>query len=247
MVSQQFVRSWSSDMVMEAAVQDVAAKKLTRNQVAWRAANEIPDGSYVNLGIGQPTTCSNFIPEDREIVLHSENGILGVGPAPEAGMEDPELINASKDPITLVPGGSFFVHSDAFVMIRGGHIDLALLGAFEVSETGDLANWTTENPKFPPGVGGAMDLAAGAKQVWVLTDHVTRKGDPKIVNSCSYPLTAKRVVTKIFTDLAVIDVTDSGLIVREMVEGLTLEGLQQLTEPKLTLASDCGVLAAPPL
>lgn len=247
MISQKFVHIWSSDMVIEAAVQDVAVEKLTRNQVAWRAANEIPDGSYVNLGIGQPTTCSNFIPEDREIVLHSENGILGVGPAPVSGMEDPELINASKDPITLVPGGSFFVHSDAFVMIRGGHIDLALLGAFEVSETGDLANWTTENPKFPPGVGGAMDLAAGAKQVWVLTDHVTRKGDPKIVYSCSYPLTAKRVVTKIFTDLAVIDVTDAGLIVREMVEGLTLEALQRLTEPKLTLASGCGVLAAPPL
>ena len=234
-------------MAMEAAAQDNAAKKLTRNQVAWRAANEIPDGSYVNLGIGLPTTCANFMPEDREIVLHSENGILGVGPAPEPGTEDPELINASKDPITLVPGGSFFVHSDAFVMIRGGHIDLALLGAFEISETGDLANWTTENPKFPPGVGGAMDLAAGAKQVWVLSDHVTRKGEPKIVKSCSYPLTAKQVVTKVFTDLAVIDVTDKGLIVREMVEGMTLAELQELTEPELNLAPDCGILSAPAL
>ncbi|WP_319024846.1 3-oxoacid CoA-transferase subunit B [Nisaea sediminum] len=205
----------------------------------------MPDGSFVNLGIGLPTTCANFMPADREIVLHSENGILGVGPAPEQGKEDPELINASKDPITLVPGGSFFVHSDAFVMIRGGHIDLALLGAFEVSESGDLANWTTENPKFPPGVGGAMDLAAGAKQVWVLTDHVTRKGEPKLVKKCSYPLTAQKVVTKVFTDLAAIDVTPEGLVVREMVEGMTLEALQELTEPKLTLAPDCSVLAAP--
>ncbi|MBO6560682.1 MAG: 3-oxoacid CoA-transferase subunit B [Nisaea sp.] len=232
-------------MALEAEARDEAVKKLTRNQVAWRAANEIPDGSFVNLGIGLPTTCANFMPADREIVLHSENGILGVGPAPEPGKEDPELINASKDPITLVPGGSFFVHSDAFVMIRGGHIDLALLGAFEVSESGDLANWTTENPNFPPGVGGAMDLAAGAKQVWVLTDHVTRKGEPKLVKKCSYPLTAQNVVTKVFTDLAVIDVTPDGLIVREMVDGMTLEALQELTEPKLTLAPDCRVLAAP--
>lgn len=234
-------------MALEAEARDEAVKKLTRNQVAWRAANEIPDGSFVNLGIGLPTTCANFMPEDREIVLHSENGILGVGPAPAPGEEDPELINASKDPITLVPGGSFFVHSDAFVMIRGGHIDLALLGAFEVSADGDLANWTVENPNFPPGVGGAMDLAAGAKQVWVLTDHVTRKGEPKIVNKCSYPLTAQKVVTKVFTDLAVIDVTPEGLVVREMVEGMTLEALQELTEPKLTLAPDCKVLTAPAL
>lgn len=239
-------------MALEAATQDPQGKdmtiaKLTRNQVAWRAATEIPDGSFVNLGIGQPTTCSNYIPEDREVVLHSENGILGVGPAPAPGQEDPELINASKDPVTLMPGGSFFVHSDAFAMIRGGHIDLALLGAFEVSGEGDLANWTTENPNFPPGVGGAMDLAAGAKQVWVLTDHVTRKGTPKIVDTCSYPLTAPKVVTKIFTDLAVIDVTDDGLVVREMVEGMTLEQLQAVTEPKLTLAPDCRTLSAPAL
>ncbi len=245
MMGAKFEPIWSAVMALEAEARDEAVKKLTRNQVAWRAANEIPDGSFVNLGIGLPTTCANFMPADREIVLHSENGILGVGPAPEQGKEDPELINASKDPITLVPGGSFFVHSDAFVMIRGGHIDLALLGAFEVSESGDLANWTTENPKFPPGVGGAMDLAAGAKQVWVLTDHVTRKGEPKLVKKCSYPLTAQKVVTKVFTDLAAIDVTPEGLVVREMVEGMTLEALQELTEPKLTLAPDCSVLAAP--
>jgi len=232
-------------MALEAVARDEAVKKLTRNQVAWRAANEIPDGSFVNLGIGLPTMCANFMPADREIVLHSENGILGVGPAPAPGEEDPELINASKDPITLVPGGSFFVHSDAFVMIRGGHIDIALLGAFEVSESGDLANWTTENPNFPPGVGGAMDLAAGAKQVWVLTDHVTRKGAPKLVRKCSYPLTAQKVVTKVFTDLAVIDITPEGLVVREIVDGMTLEALQELTEPKLTMAPDCKVLTAP--
>lgn len=234
-------------MAVQAAIDAGEIQKLTRNQVAWRAANEIPDGSYVNLGIGLPTMCANFMPEDREIVLHSENGILGVGPAPAPGEEDPELINASKDPITLIPGGSFFVHSDAFLMIRGGHLDLALLGAFEVSAEGDLANWTTENPKFPPGVGGAMDLAAGAKEVWVLTDHVTRKGEPKIVKTCSYPLTAKKVVKKVFTDLAVIDVTPEGLVVREMVDGMTLDALQAVTEPPLTLAPDCGVLSAPAL
>jgi 3-oxoadipate CoA-transferase, beta subunit len=221
--------------------------KLSRKQLAWRAAQEIPDGSYVNLGIGIPTQCADHLPADREIVLHSENGILGFGPRPPEGEEDSDLVNAGKQPITMSPGGAYFVHSEAFAMIRGGHIDIAMLGAFQVSGSGDLANWTTDNPTFPPGVGGAMDLAAGAKQVWVMTDHVTRKGEPKIVNTCTYPLTSAGCVKRIFTDLAVIDVTADGLFVREMVPGMTLEALQEITEPKLTAASNCGELIAPEL
>ncbi len=220
---------------------------LTRAQLAWRAAHDIPDGSYVNLGIGIPTQCADHLPKDREIVLHSENGILGFGPRPPAGGEDPDLVNAGKQPITMLPGGAYFVHSDAFAMIRGGHLDIAILGAFQVSGGGDLANWTTDNPTFPPGVGGAMDLAAGARQVWVMTDHVTRKGEPKIVNTCSYPLTAAGCVKRIFTDLAIIDVMPDGLVVREMVSGLTLQALQDKTEPALTLAENCRVLTAPDL
>ena len=233
------------------AVQEIggleAAQKLSRRQLSWRAAQEIEEGLYVNLGIGLPTLCTNFIPADREVVLHSENGILGAGPNPPKGEEDKDLINASKEYITLVPGASVFVHSDAFAMIRGGHIDLALLGAFEVSATGDLANWTPGDPKFPPGVGGAMDLAAGARAVWALTQHTTKSGAPKIVEKCSYPLTSAGAVTKIFTDLAVIDVTPAGLVVSEMVAGLSLADLQSVTEPKLTLADDWQVLAPPAL
>ena len=182
------------------ALQDAMPEsgRLSRSQLAWRTAQAIPDGSYVNLGIGIPTQCADHLPDDREIVLHSENGILGFGPRPPAGEEDPDLVNAGKQPITMLAGGAYFVHSDAFAMIRGGHIDIAILGAFQVSGTGDLANWTTDSPSFPPGVGGAMDLAAGARQVWVLTDHVTRKGEPKIVNRCTYPLTAAGCVRKIF-------------------------------------------------
>ena len=211
----------------------------TRDEMAQRAARELQDGYYVNLGIGIPTLAANVMPPDREIVLHSENGILGVGPAPAGEDRDRDLINASKEYVTLLPGGSYFVHSDAFVMIRGGHLDLALLGAFEVAANGDLANWTTGDRRFPPGVGGAMDLAAGAKAIWVLTDHVTKKGEPKIVNACRLPLTAKGVVKRIFTDLAMIDVTDTGLVVRAMVPGLSLAALQAVTEPPLTLADDC--------
>ncbi|MCR9070656.1 MAG: 3-oxoacid CoA-transferase subunit B [Alphaproteobacteria bacterium] len=220
------------------STEDVGFAKLSRLQIAWRAAEMIPDGSFVNLGIGIPTLAANVMPEGKEIVLHSENGILGVGPGPAEADRDRDLINASKDYVTLQPGGSFFVHSDAFAMIRGGHLDLALLGAFQVAGNGDLANWTTGDRRFPPGVGGAMDLAAGAKAIWVLTDHVTKKGEPKIVEKCSLPLTAPGVVKRIFTDLAVIDVTGNGLVVREMVPGLTLERLQEMTEPSLALADD---------
>ena len=220
-------------------------EKLSRRQLAWLAANEIPDGAYVNLGIGIPTLCADHMPSDKEVLLHSENGVLGFGPRPEEGEEDADLVNAGKQPITMLKGGSYFVHSDAFAMIRGGHIDIAMLGAFEVSETGDLANWTTNNPIFPPGVGGAMDLAAGAKQVWVLTEHVTRDGKPKIVTNCSYPLTSAQCVKRIFTDLAIIDISDAGLTVLGMVDGISLEELQLLTEPTLGLSPECYKLKAP--
>ena len=220
-------------------------EKLSRRQLAWLAANEIPDGAYVNLGIGIPTLCADHMPSDKEVLLHSENGVLGFGPRPEEGEEDLDLVNAGKQPITMLKGGSYLVHSEAFAMIRCGHIDIAMLGAFEVSENGDLANWTTNNPTFPPGVGGAMDLAAGAKQVWALTEHITRDGKPKIVKNCSYPLTSSGCVKRIFTDLAIIDVSDAGLTVIGMMDGLSLEELQAITEPTLTLSPECYKLQAP--
>jgi 3-oxoadipate CoA-transferase, beta subunit len=222
-------------------------KPLSRRQMAWRAAQDIADGAYVNLGIGLPTLVSDFVPADREIVFHSENGILGMGPAPRPGEEDKDLINAGKGLTTIVPGGVFFHHNDAFLMIRGGHLDVALLGAFEVSETGDLANWTTEDPNFAPGVGGAMDLAVGAREVRVLVEHVTKDGRPRIRKRCGYPLTAPRCVKRIYTNLAVMDVTPDGIVAREVVEGLDLAGLQEMTEAPLTLANDWRRLAAPEL
>jgi len=218
---------------------------LSRRQMAWRAAQDIEDGAVVNLGIGLPTLCSDFIPKDREILFHSENGVIGMGPAPRKGEEDPDLINAGKQLVTLMPGGSFFHHNDAFLMIRGGHIDLALMGAFEVSERGDLANWTTNDPHAPPGVGGAMDLAAGAREVRILVEHTTKEGAPRLKKNCDYPLTAAQCVKRIYTNLAVIDVTADGMVVREIVDGLDLAGLQKVTEPKLTLANDWKKLSAP--
>ena len=218
---------------------------LKRRQIAWRAAQDLVDGAYVNLGIGLPTLVSDFIPPDREIVLHSENGVLGVGPAPGDNEVDWDLINAGKQPVTLVTGGSYVHHTDLFLMIRGGHLDLALLGAFEVSEKGDLANWTTDDPGFPPGVGGAMDLAVGAKEIRVLVEHTTKAGAPRLRRHCGYPLTAAAVVRRIYTDLAVIDVTPEGLVVREMVEDIDLPALQAKTEADLRLAPDAKVLRAP--
>jgi 3-oxoadipate CoA-transferase, beta subunit len=218
---------------------------LNRRQIAWRAAQDLKDGAYVNLGIGLPTLVADFIPIDREIVLHSENGVLGVGPAPSGNEVDWDLINAGKQPITLVTGGSYVHHTDSFLMIRGGHLDLALLGAFEVSEKGDLANWTTDDPGFPPGVGGAMDLAVGAKEIRVLVEHTTKGGAPRIRKRCQYPLTAAGVVRRIYTDLAVIDVTDDGLVVRELVEDIELPALQAKTEAPLHPAPDLKVLRAP--
>jgi 3-oxoadipate CoA-transferase, beta subunit len=220
-------------------------KPLSRRQMAWRAAQDLENGACVNLGIGLPTLCSDFIPEGREIVFHSENGILGMGPAPKPGEEDKDLINAGKQLVTLLPGGVYFHHNDAFLMIRGGHLDVALLGAFEVSEKGDLANWTTEDPDFPPGVGGAMDLAVGAREVRVLVEHTTKDGRPRIRKHCVYPLTAPHCVKRVYTNLAVLDVTREGIVVREMVEGLDLAGLQERTEASLTLANDWKRLTAP--
>jgi 3-oxoadipate CoA-transferase, beta subunit len=220
---------------------------LNRRQIAWRAAQDLKDGAYVNLGIGLPTMVSDFIPADREIVLHSENGVLGVGPAPGDNEIDWDLINAGKQPVTLVTGGSYVHHTDSFLMIRGGHLDLALLGAFEVSEKGDLANWTTDDPSFPPGVGGAMDLAVGAKEIRVLVEHTTRAGTPRIRRQCELPLTAARVVRRIYTDLAVVDVTADGLVVREIVDDIDFPTLQARTEAHLHPSPDLRSLKAPPL
>ena len=208
-------------------------KPLTRNQLAVRVARDIPEGAYVNLGIGAPTLIANFLPRDREIFLHSENGILGMGPAPPEGQEDWDLINAGKQPVTLLTGGAYFHHGDSFAMMRGGHLDICVLGAFQVSACGDLANWHTGEPDAIPAVGGAMDLAVGARQVFVMMDHQTKQGEPKIVERCTYPLTAAACVDRIYTDLAVLDVTERGLVVRELVEGLSFEELQRRTAAPL--------------
>jgi 3-oxoadipate CoA-transferase beta subunit len=220
---------------------------LSRHQLAWRAAQDVPEGYYVNLGIGIPTLVANYVPNDREVIFHSENGVLGLGPAPKYGEEDQDMIDAGRNPTTLVKGGAFVHHSDAFLMIRGGHLDLSLLGGFEVAGNGDLANWTTEDPSFPPGVGGAMDLAVGAREIRVLMDHTSRKGEPRILHKCKLPLTAKACVKRIYTNLAVIDVTPDGLSVVEMVEGMTLDKLQTITEPKLHLSERFQPLNAPTL
>ena len=212
----------------------------TREQIAARVARDIPEGAYVNLGIGAPTMVANYLPQDREILLHSENGLLGMGPAPAPGEEDGDLINAGKQPVTLLAGGAFFHHADAFAMMRGGHLDICVLGAFQVSSKGDLANWHTGAPDAIPAVGGAMDLALGARQVFIITDHNTKTGDAKIVDQCTYPLTAVACVSRIFTDLAVIDVTPDGLVVREMADGLTFDALQARTGATLSFKPTQG-------
>ncbi|MCQ3805193.1 MAG: 3-oxoacid CoA-transferase subunit B [bacterium] len=195
---------------------------LSREQIARRAARDIADGSYVNLGIGMPELIAGFIPPDRQIVLHTENGLLGMGPAPGPGGGNPELINAGKKQVTVLPGGSFFHQADSFAMIRGGHLDLSVLGALEVAANGDLANWSTGRPGAIPAVGGAMDLVSGVKAVYVITRHCTRDGTPKLVERCSYPLTGAGVVNRIYTDLAVIDVTADGFGVTEVSPGISL-------------------------
>src|SRR5512132_4255273 len=203
-------------------------KKLNRGQMAARVARDIPEGAYVNLGIGLPTLVANHLPPALDIFLHSENGLLGMGPAPAPGEEDYDLINAGKQPVTLLPGGAYFHHADSFAMMRGGHLDLCVLGAFQVSVGGDLANWHAGGDAIPA-VGGAMDLAIGAKRVYVMMEHLTKSGESKIVARCTYPLTGIGCVNRIFTDLAVLDVTPDGLKVLERAPGLSLDELQKLT------------------
>ncbi len=202
---------------------------MNRDQLAARVARDIPEGAYVNLGIGLPTLVANHLPKDREIFLHSENGLLGMGPAPEPGAEDPDLINAGKQPVTLLTGGAYFHHADSFAMMRGGHLDICVLGAFQVSVQGDLANWHTGAPDAIPAVGGAMDLAVGARQVFVMMEHLTKTGESKIVQRCSYPLTGVACVDRIYTDLAVLQVTPEGLRILDMIDGLGLAELARLT------------------
>ncbi|BBH13006.1 3-oxoacid CoA-transferase subunit B [Chromobacterium haemolyticum] len=209
-------------------------KRLNREQMAARVARDIPEGAYVNLGIGLPTRVADYLPPELDIFLHSENGLLGMGPAPAPGQEDPDLINAGKEPVTLLPGGCFFHHGDSFAMMRGGHLDICVLGAFQVSRRGDLANWHTGAPDAIPAVGGAMDLAIGAKQVFVMMEHLSKQGECKLVEACSYPLTGVACVHRVYTDLAVIDLRDGELLVRECVPGLDFDELQRLTPVRLT-------------
>lgn len=205
------------------------------NEVAQKVAMDIPDGSYVNLGIGIPELVAAYVPEGREVIYHTENGLLGMGPAPEPGKEDPELINAGKKCVTAIPGACFFHHADSFTMIRGGHIDYCVLGALQVSEEGDLANWSTGEAKAIPAVGGAMDLVAGVKNIFVISQHTTKTGEAKIVKKCTYPLTGKGVVTRIYTNFAIIDVKPGGLFVRELAPGVSFEYLQERTEARIRM------------
>ncbi len=209
-------------------------KKLTRDQLAARIAQDIPDGAYVNLGIGMPTLVANHLRADREVILQSENGLLGMGSAPSAGEEDFDLINAGKQPVTLLPGGSYFNSADSFAMMRAGHLDIAVLGAFQVAANGDLANWHTGGNDDIPAVGGAMDLAVGARQTWVMMELLTKAGESKLVERCTYPLTGVRCVSRIYTDLAVINVTPQGFRLAEAVAGLSLAELNSLS--KLSIA-----------
>ncbi len=223
------------------------AKKQTigwgREEMAKRTALDIPDGSYVNLGIGIPEMVAQYVPEGREVIYHTENGLLGMGPAPAEDEVDPELINAGKKAVTVNPGASFFHHADSFAMIRGQHIDVCVLGAMQISKQGDLANWSTGEPDAIPAVGGAMDLVAGVKTIYVITQHCTKSGEPKLVESCSYPLTGKAVVTRIYTDLAVIDVTPDGFEVAELAPGISFDYAQERTGCKLLRGSQLAAAA----
>ncbi|HOB28042.1 MAG TPA: 3-oxoacid CoA-transferase subunit B, partial [Bacteroidales bacterium] len=205
----------------------------SKEEMAKLVANDIPDGSYVNLGIGIPELIANYVPEGREVIIHTENGLLGVGPAPAPGSEDFDLINAGKKPITAIKGACFFHHADSFAMIRGGHLDFTILGAYQVSQNGDLANWSTGSPNDIPAVGGAMDLVQGVKNVFVIMSHTTKDGKPKIVKKCTYPLTGVAVVSRIYTDLAIIDVTNQGLKVIKLAPGIDKNTLINKTEADL--------------
>lgn len=220
---------------------------LNRNQLAWRAAQDFPDGGYVNLGVGIPFLAANFLPEDREVMFHSENGVVGVGPLADEGEGDNDLMGAGGQMITLRPGAALFDSAMAFAMIRGGHIDVTLLGGFQVAASGDLANWDLPNPKKGPLVGGAMDLAIGARSVRVVMAHVTKDGEPRLVEACSYPLTGIGVVDRVYTDHAVLDVTPDGFLVREILDGVSRDTLEAMTAAPLDYASDCGVLRPPAL
>ncbi|MBI3350469.1 MAG: 3-oxoacid CoA-transferase subunit B [Burkholderiales bacterium] len=218
--------------MMSETLQDI--RRWTRDEMAARVAADIPDGAVVNLGIGLPTAVANHLGRDKEVVLHSENGVIGMGPAPAPGEEDYDLINAGKQPVTLLPGGCFFHHADSFAMMRGGHLDFCVLGAFQVSATGDLANWHTGAPDAIPAVGGAMDLAIGAKKTFVMMDYLTKTGEAKLVPACTYPLTGIACVSRIYSDLAVIELGPRGATVVALAEGLTLDRLQAIT-PGVTL------------
>jgi len=213
-----------------------ACKPWTRAEIAAHAAHDIPEGFYVNLGIGIPVLVADHLPADREIVIQSENGVLGMGPAPEPDKINRWLINAGKQYVTMVPGGSYMHHADSFALIRGGHLDLCVLGAFQVAENGDIANWSTSDNESAPAVGGAMDLAAGARRIWVMMDHTTKTGESRLVHRCSYPLTALACVKRVYTNLAILDVTEGGFAVREMVDGMTLDDLQKVTDAPLRMA-----------
>ena len=210
-----------------------AWQPLGRDELAARVAHDIPEGWSVNLGIGIPTLVSNFVPAEREIVFHSENGIVGMGPAPPPDRINPWLVNASRQHVTLQKGGSYVSHSDSFALVRGGHLDLCVLGAFQVAENGDLANWARSDDETAPAIGGAMDLAAGARRIWVVMEHTTRNGEPRLLCHCTYPLTAKACVVRVYTELAVIDVTPQGFVVTDMVPGMTIEALQHRTDAPL--------------
>jgi 3-oxoadipate CoA-transferase, beta subunit len=214
-----------------------AVKSMARREMAKRLADDIPEGWYVNLGIGAPLQVADYVPQEREVVLQSENGVLGMGPAPEPDKINRWLINAGKQYITLRTGGSYMHHADSFALIRGGHLDLCVLGAFQVAENGDIANWSTSDNDSAPAVGGAMDLAAGARRIWVMMDHTTKSGESRLVRRCTYPLTAVGVVKRVYTNLAVLDVTDDGFAVREMVRGMTLDELQKVTDAPLRMAT----------
>mgnify|MGYP005844328041 CR=1 FL=1 len=208
-------------------------KSLTDSELAARVAMDIPDGAYVNLGIGKPTHVGAHVPPGREVIYHSENGILGVGPPPAEGAEDPELIDASKRLVTAAPGASYFEHCDSFAMMRGGHIDIAVLGGYQVAENGDLANWATLDEAFPPAVGGAMDLVVGVPKILVMMRHVNRDGSAKVLKRCTYPLTGLGVVSRVYTDLAVLDVTQEGFRLVELAPGNSLDEVQSVTEARI--------------
>jgi 3-oxoadipate CoA-transferase beta subunit len=212
---------------------DTTTVGMTREQMAQRAALDIPNGAYVNLGIGIPELVARFVPEGREVIYHTENGLLGMGPSPGPGEGDPELINAGKRQVTAVPGAAYFHHADSFVMIRGGHLDLCVLGALQVSQRGDLANWSTGAPDAIPAVGGAMDLVAGVKTIFVITQHTTRDGQPKLVEECTYPLTGPKAVDRIYTDLAVIDITPDGFQLVELAPGVEYDYVAERTGARL--------------